>query len=270
MRVGLIADVHANLPALQATLDHLERQRVDAVLSAGDLVGYGPHPNACVETLVERGIPSVAGNHDLMAVGSLTDERCVPLARQSQRWTRDVLSAPVRDHLTGLPRTLEHGPLLIAHGSVDDPEEYVRTETQAAQQLDALERRAPDGRVLVLGHTHLAWFYSRPTGGRDTRLRRTMTVPERALINPGSVGQSRQLERAPRARCAVVDLDAGRVWFHAVAYDWARTRADLARIGIGPRAVHAPPTTAGLYRAARRRVEDRTGLRLPRRRRGRR
>jgi predicted phosphodiesterase len=266
VRVGLIADVHANLPALQATLDHLERQRVDAVLSAGDLVGYGPHPEACVETLVEREIPSVAGNHDLMAIGSLSDERCVPLARQSQRWTRNVLSAPVRDYLAGLPRTLEYGPLLVAHGSVDDPEEYVRTETQAAHQLDVLGRRAPHRRVLVLGHTHLAWYYSRRTGGRDTRLRRSVAVADRALINPGSVGQSRQLERAPRARSAVVDLDAGRVWFQAVAYDWTRTRADLARIGVGPRALHAPPTAIGLYRAARRRVEDRTGLRLPRRR----
>lgn len=267
MRIGLISDVHANLPALTAVLDHLERARVDQVVCAGDVVGYGPHPEACLDLLTARDVPCVAGNHDLMAIGDLSDDRCVPLARRSQRWTRSVLSEAAVARLGLLPREHVVADVLVTHAALGDAQRYVQTAGEAAAQLETFGRRGTDQRILVSGHTHRQWLYSEAGGTLRRRRRGPTPLPAgRVLINPGSVGQSRQWEREPRARCAVVDLAAEQVWFSAVAYDWRRTRADLHRIGIAPEAAHAPPTAVGLYRRVRRHVEDRLGVRLPRRR----
>src|SRR5437764_6702900 len=109
----------------------LRRAGVDAYICAGDLVGYGPHPNECVEVTAELSGLTVAGNHDLIALGVLSDDRCIPLARDSQRWTQDVLRDDVRAHLASLPRNVVVPGVVVAHGSLDDPQEYVRHDAQA-------------------------------------------------------------------------------------------------------------------------------------------
>ena len=88
MRYGVLADIHGNLHALRAALGALGREGVDRYLIAGDLVGYGPNPNECVELVAGLDAVCVAGNHDLIALDRLSDERCPELARQSLRWTR--------------------------------------------------------------------------------------------------------------------------------------------------------------------------------------
>src|SRR3954452_19829584 len=103
MRFGLIADVHANLPALEAALEALERERVDAYICAGDLVGYGPHPNETVARVRWLDPICVAGNHDLMALGRLPTGRADALARQTLAWTREELDGDARAYLEALP-----------------------------------------------------------------------------------------------------------------------------------------------------------------------
>ena len=97
MRFAILSDIHGNLPALEAALELFARAGVDRYLCAGDLVGYGPFPNECVERIAELGAVCVAGNHDLIALGRLSDDRCIPLARNSLRWTREVLTPATRD-----------------------------------------------------------------------------------------------------------------------------------------------------------------------------
>jgi predicted phosphodiesterase len=92
IRYGVLSDVHGNLHAFQAVVNHLRRVGVDAWLCAGDLVGYGPHPNECVERVAGLGGIVVAGNHDLMALGRLDLGRQNSLVQVSQRWTRSVLT----------------------------------------------------------------------------------------------------------------------------------------------------------------------------------
>ena len=126
VRYGVISDIHGNLPALEAVLDALARIGVDAYACAGDLVGYGPQPNECVQIVRALGVVSVAGNHDLIALGELSEDRCERLARDSLRWTRGQLEEPTRAYLAGLPRRVElPGGVVVAHGSLDDPQEYV-------------------------------------------------------------------------------------------------------------------------------------------------
>ena len=94
-------------------------------MCAGDLVGYGPFPNECARRVASLGGLCVAGNHDLMALGRLGDERCVAVARTTIRWTRTVLDADVRELLAGLPLDARRDGIAVHHGAIGDPTRYV-------------------------------------------------------------------------------------------------------------------------------------------------
>jgi predicted phosphodiesterase len=255
MRYGVIADVHGNLHALEAVLAFLSTQEVDGYLCAGDLVGYGPFPNQCVRRVLGLSGPCVAGNHDLIVLGRLSDERCVPLAQASLRWTREVLDADVRALLAGLPLAARVGNLALFHGSVGDPQEYVVSEDQALATLDRLERAEPGAEVVVLGHTHRPLAVSRQRGSllRGSTGAVALSPGEPILLNPGAVGQSRTAD--PSARAMVLDTAARVATFHAVPYDTAACRQALRERGLSPTSCHIPRSRWGdLAGALRRRV----------------
>ena len=231
-------------------LEELRGEDVDRYLVAGDLVGYGPFPNECVERVAELGANCVAGNHDLIVLGELSDQRCIPLARTSLAWTREVLHDDARAYLERLPRTIDAGAVVMAHGSLDDPEEYTRTPEQAVTQLGRLEREHPDARVLVVGHTHRPWACEED--GRVPERNGDLTLPGRILLNPGAVGQSREL--LVRARYLILDLDRGVATFRAARYDTRACREALRARGLSPRSIHLRPTVGGAFRRLRRLV----------------
>ena len=245
-RVGVIADVHGNLPALEAALGELEREGVDRLVCAGDLVGYGPFPNECVARVRESGAATVAGNHDLMAIDRLDDAHAGALARETIAWTREVLDADARDYLESLPGALTEEQLVTAHGSLSDPTVYVYAD-RAADEL----AQVPAGAVLVLGHTHTPLGYGERRGVLlDARAGDVAIEPgERLLVNPGTVGQPREWRAL--VRFAVLDLAAGRVRFHALGYDDRSVRRALADAGLPPDACHRRPP---LLEAIRRRL----------------
>jgi predicted phosphodiesterase len=243
MRIGVLADVHANLPALEACLRALERSGVDAYACLGDLVGYGAEPDACIARIAELGATSVAGNHDLIALGRAPMDGCGPLARRTLEWTRGALSPESRAFLDGLPLAAELGGARLAHGSVDDPWAAIDTVPRAREALASL----PSGATLLLvGHTHVPLVVAAGRGalvpGRRGRV--ALDPRERTVLNPGSVGQSRC--RLPRARCATLDLATGEAVLHALRYDARRSRAALRAAGLPVEAGH--PTTGRLRR----------------------
>ena len=250
MRYGVISDIHANLHALDAVLGVLSRVGVDDVLCAGDLVGYGPMPNECVARIAALGARCVAGNHDLIALRRLSDADCSELAQDSLRWTRHELSRDSYRYLDRLPPMLTTADgVVVTHGSLESPAEYVRDADQRCEQLELLERTHPGARVLVLGHTHRRVAHGahagtvRPRWGGSLSLTRS----DRYLLNPGSVGQSR--ERAARARFIVLDLDRSRATYYGVGYDLEGCRQALRERGLPTWSAHLNPSA--LSRAAR-------------------
>jgi predicted phosphodiesterase len=241
VRYGVISDVHGNLPALDAVVTALRHIGVDAYACAGDLVGYGPEPNECVEAIRGLGATTVAGNHDLIAVGALSEDRCERLARESLRWTRAALDDRTRDYLTRLPRHEKlPGGVVIAHGSLEDPQQYVLSVHETAVELGQLAEAHPESQILVVGHTH------RPLacdGHAARQLVRGAPVrldaDRRWLLNPGAVGQSR--EARLRARFMVLDLESREATFYAVSYDARRVRGLLRQAGLPTRSIHLPP-----------------------------
>jgi predicted phosphodiesterase len=243
MRYGVVSDVHGNLHALDTALAALDRAGAERILCPGDLVGYGPRPNECVARLRAAGAAAVAGNHDLMAVGRLEQRRLGRLVSTTIEWTRGELDAETRAYLESLPeRVTTDDGVTIAHGSLDDPTEYVRDCVRGMAELGALSEREPRAAGLLLGHTHhpLACGRSGPLPAHGLLALEDAGSPW--LLNAGSVGQSR--ERLPLARALVLDTGAGQAEFLALDYDVAATRRELRDAGLPPEACHLKPGRA--------------------------
>lgn len=246
MRYAVIGDIHANLPALDAVLADVAGAEVHDTLVLGDLVGYGPFPNECIERVAAGGWLTVAGNHDLIALGRLSDERCIASARTTLAWTRSILSDESIRFLTGLPLNVAvAGDVVMTHGTLGDPQEYLTTPAQARANLERMDRDFTGGRVLLVGHTHRPWACD----GAGTLVAPTGTVAltGRMVLNPGAVGQVRGGGPIV-ARYLILDTDAGRAEFRSVRYDVARTRAQLRRHDLPPRTYRLRRTLGGAVR----------------------
>jgi predicted phosphodiesterase len=251
MRLALLSDIHANLAALESALSAAATLGADEIVCPGDLVGYGPQPDECVRRMARAGAVTVAGNHDLIAIGRLGTERCITLARRSLEWTRSVLADDTRAFLEALPATASPADgVLVAHGTPTDPQEYVNTPGDAQAVLRDVAVAHPDVRLVVVGHTHrwMAVGETREALSIHAGEPIALDPAERVLINPGSVGQSR--ERTVQARFAMLDTEAWTVTFHGVDYAVDATRSALRAAGLPERSAH-------LYRPLPRRIAER-------------
>jgi predicted phosphodiesterase len=243
MRYGVAGDVHGNLHALHAVLEALRGAGAERILCPGDVVGYGPQPDACAELLADSGALVVAGNHDLMAIGELPIDGTSGIVRETIEWTRAAISDSTRAWLGSLPLELRTDDgVLVTHAALGDPTRYVRDAPAALAQLVELTAHDPDARGLLIGHTHHPMSESAPDG--------------RWLLNAGSVGQSR--EARPVARALVFDPVAGArsAQFLTLEYDVRATRRELRAAGLPARACHLGP---GWIARARRRVASLAG-----------
>lgn len=234
MRVAIVSDVHANLEALEAVLAHARAGgEVDAIWCAGDIVGYGPDPNAVAETLRGAGALCIAGNHDLAASGVMDDSEFNPMASAAVRWTAAALSAEHRAWLADLPLVRTEGAFTVVHGSLREPVwEYLLSGEQALAQF-ALQTTP----YSIVGHSHLQFHAAEDDGAPeliDARDGDALALGERRLIlNPGGAGQPRDGD--PRAPYMLYDDAARAVSWHRVPYDVARTRDKITAAGLPQR-----------------------------------
>jgi len=230
-RYLLLADVHANLRALSAVLEDVVRWGgFDVIWMLGDLVGYGPEPDDCVSMLRENPLVSVAGNHDLGAVGRVDLSSFNREAAEVCLWTGGRLSASSSEFLRELPLRQRVAPFLLVHASPRDTVwEYVTSGVQATE----LALFCEEAHCLV-GHTHCPAVFSMTShsGQAEGVCSAGTEVPVRGrlIVNPGAVGQPRDGD--PRAAYAVLDTVAGAVSFHRVPYDVSGTVNAMRRHGL--------------------------------------
>lgn len=227
MRVAVISDIHSNLAALRAVL--ADAGAVDETWCLGDLVGYGPQPNECIEELRRRDgrLLCIAGNHDHAVTGKLDSGDFNRDAEDAVLWTREQLTPDNLAYLTALPEQQAAAGFLLVHGSPRSPIwEYVVALSTARDNLAVLrERGLPDW--CFLGHSHLPLIFVE--GAADFV---TIEYPEtdtplslgehRLLINPGSVGQPR--DGNPAASYLLLDTAERTVTYKRVPYDIAATQ----------------------------------------------
>ncbi len=215
-----MSDIHANAEALEAVAGEIARRRPDRVVHLGDLVGYNADPERCVAWAADNGVDGVMGNHDAVACGKASGENFNPYALAAARWSRAHLSPQASGFLARLPAQLEIGDgILLVHGAPSDPDRYLFRIADAEDEIAALGA-GPAPRVVFFGHTHIpAAFVRRGDGpvaaAPPTVLR--LGRGERAMLNPGSVGQPR--DRDPRASFLVFDTDAREASWIRVPYD---------------------------------------------------
>ena len=233
MRVLVVSDVHANIRALDAVLD--AAGQVDALWHLGDVVGYGPDPDAVVERLRSRNAVGVRGNHDAAAVGDLGIEKFNDDARAAMEWTRDAINPETRGWLAGLPERAVVGEFTLAHGSPRDPTwEYITSAGIARANLTAFPTP-----FCLFGHTHVPAVFREdegrvegiaPAAGSSVRL-----AGGRALANPGSTGQPRDGIRT--ASYLVLDTERRVGRWRRAAYDIAATQAAMQAAGLPARLI---------------------------------
>lgn len=236
MRILVLSDIHANLAAFEAVLAHAGS--FDRVWCLGDIVGYGPDPNECVERVRElRRYQCLAGNHDWAALGKLDLSDFNTDARLAALWTRQQLTP---DNRAFLDARLEYiGPLedryTLVHGSPRYPIwEYILDEAIAAENFPYFSTQ-----VCLVGHTHVPVIYAEtPAGVRALRPPLDKPHPlgdQRLIINPGSVGQPRDGD--PRASYLLLDVDASTVTYRRVDYPIEATQEKMAAVGLPPRII---------------------------------
>ena len=196
MRVAVISDVHSNLQALEAVLDHAEREGSEELWCLGDVVGYGGKPSECLALVRERAAICLGGNHDLVVAGVLDIDQFTSDAGVAARWTRSVLAPDELEALAVLSPKGERAGMSLFHGSIRDPIwEYVLTADVADASL-----RMQKTPVAFVGHSHvqlaLALGKTGLQGGK-AEPDQEVKLEGKQLFNPGSVGQPR--DRDPRA-----------------------------------------------------------------------
>ena len=229
MRVAVLSDIHSNLVALDAVLAHAGT--VDAVWHLGDVVGYGPDPDGVVARLIEVGAIGVRGNHDAAALGGPEIEWFNPEARAAAEWTRDTIDRTTRAWLSALPERHAIDRMTLVHGSPRDPiREYVSDAGIALENLAVLETDFG-----LHGHTHVPVAFCLGLADRlqvvaPNRGDGIQLDGQRALINPGSVGQPRDGD--PDASYLILDPDAATVTWHRVPYDIPAVQAAIRAAGL--------------------------------------
>lgn len=242
MRLAVLADVHSNLPALEAVLADVQRRGVDGIIVAGDHITGGPHPTEVLRLLRSLDCWMIQGNREdyllTYDAGDESDERRGSEQWVSLHWTYSRLGREWLDFIASLPEqrviSLDGAaPIRVVHGSPRYSSEGLFPDRDPAA-MAVFERagffwsgKKPveldwvlaqiDEPVLVCGHTHIPW-----TQERDGRL----------VINPGAVGAP--LDGDVRARYALLTWRDGRWWAEqrAVCYDIERVRADFHASGL--------------------------------------
>jgi predicted phosphodiesterase len=232
MRVLIIADIHANFVALQAVVE--DAGPVDVVWCLGDVVGYGPCPNECVEWVAEHAAATVVGNHDWAALGRLDPSEFNDAAYAATMWTIETLTPQAHDWLESLPNRYIEGDLTLVHGSPRHPVwEYVQRPATAAANFPFF-----DTDLCFIGHTHVPVIFPEELARKGEAIYQP-PVGEiialnhgRYLVNPGSVGQPRDGD--PRAAYALFDPDTREIEFRRLAYDVKQTQCQMQEEDLPP------------------------------------
>jgi diadenosine tetraphosphatase ApaH/serine/threonine PP2A family protein phosphatase len=231
MRILVFSDIHANLTALQSVIKNAGQ--VDQYWCLGDIVGYGPDPNECVNTLrALDNLSCIMGNHDAAVCESIPVEAFNPDARESIRWTRSKLSLDNLDWLNQLPERIELETATLAHGSPRNPIwEYLLDPITASHSFKHFTTP-----TCFVGHTHLPITYQQLNDQRMTTwnippVDDTLKIIGRIIINPGSVGQPR--DHDPRASFGI---------FNPEELNWQPKRViyDIKEVQLRIVAAHLP------------------------------
>ena len=191
MRSAIISDIHSNLSALKAVLDRISQENCDQIMCLGDIVGYGPYPNECIELVKQHCSICIMGNHDHAVLGETSTESFNIYAKMSIDWTIAELPSTGKDYLKNLPFTAVQDNILYVHATPCEPESW----NYLLSTYDALDNlKCFDQQICFVGHSHVPVIFEQQAPGNCKILHgnsATLSTKNRYVINVGSVGQPR-------------------------------------------------------------------------------
>jgi predicted phosphodiesterase len=237
MKVAIMADIHANLPALETVREDFGEAGIDEIWNLGDTVGYGAEPFPCLQVMADLKALMIAGNHEQATCNLAEANGFNQTAAHAIRWTRDALDPDTRQGLCELPiNATPHPGVFIFHGLPGNTTGYLRTAETAQMVFDHLSDRDPRIRIGFFGHTHRPMIFTH-LPGRPVRIfepgeELLMASGRRYLVNPGSVGQPRNGD--PNAQYIIFDTEEGRITFRKVPYNIEVTQERILQAGLSP------------------------------------
>ncbi len=217
LKIGVIADIHSNLNALETVLTETKKIDVDKYLCAGDIVGYGAKPNECIEKIKNLDIEIVKGNHDWAVSQDPNLDWFNPQATKAIRYTQKKITKENKKFLRNLDKTRkikeDNEEILMAHGSPKEPLfEYIDEDRD--KELEYFKEKH-DFDILILGHTHIPYVQE---------------FKNFLVVNPGSVGQPR--DRDPRASFAVLDTEESDAEVKRAKYPVEETTKEIKKTNL--------------------------------------
>lgn len=222
MKIAVISDIHSNLEALKTALSFLQTQNISHIICLGDVVGYGPRPNECIESVKKYCTQCLMGNHDHAVLGLTDIYYFNQYAKETVLWTQRKLSVYNKGFLENLSFTYETDEALFVHSTPVDPEEwhYIFSEYEARQNLNQIPHR-----LVFVGHSHIPVVFSYNKGSFvESRIQLDLEK-DRYIINVGSIGQPRDGD--PRSCFVIYDDQQKSIEYIRLEYPVKKTYQEI-------------------------------------------
>ena len=229
MRIAIISDIHSNIIALQAVMADIKTRSVGKIVCLGDIVGYGPAPNECVETIKQNADICLMGNHDWAVLGKEDLAYFNSFAREAVIWSQKQLSQESENFLRALPFFKVEGECTYVHSSPFEPQTwtYIINKNDAQFQFEHLKTQ-----LCFVGHTHVAGIFQKTDQKFNFLIDEKISIGEgeKLIINVGSIGQPRDFD--DRSSYGILDLENKTFEFHRVMYDIKSTQSSMEKFGL--------------------------------------
>ncbi len=231
MKYAIIADIHANLEALNVVLEDSRAQGCTHTACLGDVVGYGANPKECLDIIRGMNIPCVKGNHDEMCSVDADLEGFNPHAAEAVHWTRQQLDEEDCQWLRDLKYIRLVTSFSIVHATLDVPQKWGYVFDKLAAAASFTYQNTP---VCFFGHTHVPVAFVRDSvvrGGTYSKFK--VEAGKKYFVNVGSVGQSR--DGVAKATYVIYDIAEQTIELRRLDYDIATAQAKIRAAGLPER-----------------------------------
>lgn len=203
MKIGIIADIHNNVLALESVLTYLESANCDEVICCGDIIGIGPYPEETVQKIMAiPHLKTVLGNHEKYLIAGLVPPFIEGMSDgevEHHQWEHSILSESSKKYIQALPRKLELKRkgynILVMHYAMDENEDFITTEGSADLELYENLFSKNEADIVIFGHRHEGVFYQTST---------------KMFINPGSLGCPHKLQGLAKGGILEIDDNGAR------------------------------------------------------------
>ncbi len=229
MRTAIISDIHANLEALTAVLEDIELQNVDEIVCLGDIVGYGPNPNQCIDLINKKCSVILVGNHDAAVLDLLSTQNFNVNAKIAIEWTEKQLTAESREFLKNFPISKVDGNKTYVHATPYEPKMwyYITSIEEARFNFQFF-----DTIYCFVGHTHIPVTISLNNANKidvshEQQINFNKFENTRFLINVGSVGQPR--DRNSKSCYGIIDTESNIFLLRRVEYNIQKCQSKMKK-----------------------------------------